>query len=501
MFNAIAQPFGRILMFFYEQTGSYVLALTLIATLVKVILLPFQMKSKRGTMRQSRLNPKMEELKKRHGANKQKLNEEMAKLYKEEGVNPASGCLWGILPLPIMIALFYAIRQPLTLMMGVKEELLNKGGQIYEKLISAGAYDTPEALDEVMSGFYWQVNIAQKISEFWSVFEPLGIEHLRFISFNFGVMDMAEIPNWQFLWQTDWSSSAIWLPGLLIFLIPFVSAGSQFVATGITRKMNPTGSPEAAGGAAGGMLKLMPLMSLWFGFMFPAALGFYWTVGTVLQIGQDVWLTKKYTKILDAEDEVKSKIRKEKEAEIEAKRLETERLKLEGGVERNRNTSKRKKQKSDKQEQLEKAVEWEKKNAPPEEEKSKHEPGRIGNRRYARGRAYDPDRYANTGQDGGEGFVPGIEGAEPVDHDITEPADTEYTAAEFDDDFDDEVEDELDEDELDEDELDEDDDEFDEDDYDDDEDDDYDEDDYDDSGDDTQSADQSGNTRSDSDDK
>ena len=107
--NVIARPFGQILMFLYEATGSYALSLVLIALIVKVIMLPFQMKSKRGMMRQSRLQPKVAELQKKHGANKAKLNEEMSKMYKEEGINPASGCLWGFLPMPIMFALFFVI--------------------------------------------------------------------------------------------------------------------------------------------------------------------------------------------------------------------------------------------------------------------------------------------------------------------------------------------------------------------------------------------------------
>jgi len=168
----------------------------------------------------------------------------------------------------------------------------------------------------------------------------------------------------------------------------------------IMRKMNVAGTPEAAAGAAGTVLKFMPLMSVWFGFIFPAALSLYWTIGTVLQMGQDIWLTKKYTKILDEEDAEKEKIRAVKEAELEAKRLETERKKAEGLAERNSNTSKRKKKKGSKEGKREKAAEWEKKNAPVEEEAEEgNEPSRVGKRRYARGRAYDPNRYSKGADD------------------------------------------------------------------------------------------------------
>jgi YidC/Oxa1 family membrane protein insertase len=275
-------------------------------------------------------------------------------------------------------------------MMGVARDLWTEGGVIYNKLVELGS--TPD-----LDGFYAEVYLAQDISRYWDTFKDMGIEGLHYISFNLGFINLAEQPNWQFLWSTDWGSSAIWLPGLALFLLPFISGGAQFISAAIMRKMSPTGSPEAAGGTAGNVLKFMPLMSVWFGFILPAALSFYWTIGTVLQIAQDFWLTKKYTKILDAEDAVKNEQRKVKEAELEAKRIETERKKAEGLVDRDKNTSKRKKQKSDKREQLDKAAEWEKKTAPADEKDEKYEPSRVGNRRYARGRAYDPDRYANTG--------------------------------------------------------------------------------------------------------
>ncbi|MCL2247952.1 MAG: membrane protein insertase YidC [Oscillospiraceae bacterium] len=404
IFNPIAVPFGWLLMTLYNLVNDYALSLILIAILVRVLLLPVQMKAKRGQLRNSRLQPKMAEIRKKHGANKQKLNEETAKLYKDEGINPASGCLWGIIQMPIMIALFYAIRAPLTLMMGVAEDLFAEDGIIIQTLQNAGIDPTrysPEYIGDFLNDFYAQVYITQDVSRNWSLFENLGIENLQNISFYLGPMNLADIPNWQFLWSTDWSVMDIWLPGLLLFLLPLASGGVQFAAAAVMRKTNPMGTPEMPGGAGGSMgtiMKLMPLMSVFIGFILPAALALYWMIGGALQLVQDVVLTKKYTKILDAEDAVKAAERKEKEAVLEAKRIEAERRKAEGLAADNKNKSKRKKKKGEKQDQREKAAEWEKKTAPMKKDRDEEfSPSREGNRRYARGRAYDPERYANEG--------------------------------------------------------------------------------------------------------
>jgi len=409
MLNAIAKPFGLLLMFLYDTVQNYGVAILLFALVIKIILLPFQMKSKRGMMRQQRLQPKIAELQKKHGTNKQKINEEMAKLYKEEGVNPASGCLWGFLPLPIMLALFQVIRQPLTIMMGVAADLLGEGGAILDKLNSMG-------FTSAVRDYYIQITQSQFISNHFDQFSAFS-ENLRKINFNFLGIDLGLVPQWNFLWNSDIELYGSWLAGFALFLIPIFSGGIQFLASALNKKLNPVPTPEGGGGSMQMMLMMMPLLSIYIAFITPAALGFYWTVSTVFQIAQDIWLTKVYTKKIDEEEAVKNEARKAKEAEIEAKRLETERKKAEGLAERNQNTSKRKLQKTDKQEQLEKASEWQKKNAP-EGGDDNADPSRIGNRRYARGRAYDPDRY--EGESGDEETESSGDQADGADDDESE---------------------------------------------------------------------------------
>ena len=387
--GALARPFGMLLMFLYDLVNNYGVAILLFAVVIRVILLPFQMKSKYGMMQTARIQPKLADLQKRFSTNKARLNEETQKLYKEEGINPASGCIWGILPLPIMFALFLVIREPLTMMLGLAPDLLEEGGRIFEQLTRLGFFE----IESGMNQYYVQVDQAQFISAHFEHFSD--IEGLIRLDFNFLGINLGRQPRWDFLWsaETNWSDSSNWLPGLLLFIIPFLSGGTQMIASRINQKMNPSAATGPGGQAASmqTMMMLMPLISVYFAFVTPAALGFYWTAGTILQIGQDFWLTKKYSKRIEAEEAVRKAEREKKEAEIEAKRLETERKKAEGVVERNPNISKRKKQATEKQEQIEKAAEWQKKNAPPKEEKVS--PSREGHRRYARGRAYDPDRY------------------------------------------------------------------------------------------------------------
>lgn len=91
-------------------TGSGGLAIIIFTIIAKTILLPLTVKSVRSTMAMQELQPKIKDLQKKHGKDRQKLSEETLKLYAEHGVNPASGCLPMIAQMPIFFALFFSIR-------------------------------------------------------------------------------------------------------------------------------------------------------------------------------------------------------------------------------------------------------------------------------------------------------------------------------------------------------------------------------------------------------
>ena len=193
MLKAIAKPFGLLMLWLYEWTGSYGLAIILFGVLVSLILLPFMAKSKKSMMRTSRLQPRIAELQRRHEGNQQKLNEEMSKLYREEKVNPMSGCLWSLIPFPILLALYYAIRFPITTMMGVPEALMAEGGAIAAKLQELGYslanYTTSNA------SAYEQIFQSKFITEHFDQFSSLS-DKLIPMDYSFLGLDMTAIPSW-----------------------------------------------------------------------------------------------------------------------------------------------------------------------------------------------------------------------------------------------------------------------------------------------------------------
>ena len=418
----ITWPFAKLMIWLYNLTGSYGWAVILFALVVNLIMAPFMAKSKKSMMRSSRLQPQIQELQRRHEGNPQKLNEEMQKLYREEGVNPMSGCLWSLIPFPILIALYSVIRQPLTRMMFVSSEFVTT---LQDFFVEKGLYTVASG----RASAYFEIELTKLAHDNWELVQT-GLAdkldpNLLNIDFSFIGLNLGDQPQWNFFMNGNWTWAAIGL-----FLIPFVSAALSWASMQISTKLNPTtgaGDNAQAQATMKSMNMIMPLTSIWICFVMPAAMGIYWIANSVFGIARDVVLTKMFSKQMAIEDAEREARRSEREKELEAKRLETERLKAEGKTEINANTSKKKLQASEKQKQEERKAALERADRAARRErlgvKEQEKPAsQVGNRRYARGRAYVPDRFTNpeTAAEATAAAALESEGAQSIDESVAE---------------------------------------------------------------------------------
>ncbi|HIQ86371.1 MAG TPA: YidC/Oxa1 family membrane protein insertase [Candidatus Scatomorpha gallistercoris] len=417
MLDAIATPFGWLMMRLYELTDNFGWAIILFAIVVALVLLPFMAKSKKSMMRMSRLQPRMMELQKKHEGNPQKLNEEMARLYRENHVSPLGGCLWSLLPFPILLALYRAVVKPITIMMGVADELLAPGGAIYEQLVNLGY-----SMSNYTTGnntFYEQIYQSKFISEHFDQFSGLS-DKLVQMDYSFLGLDLSQTPNWKF-WDFDFSAGTWVVIGL--FMLPLISTGLSYLSMYISRKINPqvgtTQQQQANASSMKTMMIIMPLMSLWIGYVMPAALCVYWIMNSLTGIIRETGLTLLYKKQMAKEDEEFNAKERAREEELERKRQETERLRAMNATTVNKNTSKKKQQAQAAQadaerraaaDRAEKAARRERLGITEEEKPA----SQVGNRRFARGRAYVEDRYENP-EEAEEATIAAAQASEGVD--------------------------------------------------------------------------------------
>ena len=423
MLDAIATPFGWLMMRLYELTNNFGWAIILFSLAVALVMLPFMAKSKKSMMRMTRLQPRMMELQKKHEGNPQKLNEEMARLYREEKVSPMGGCLWSLLPFPILIALYRAVVKPITIMMGVADELLQPGGAIYEQLTALG-YSMSNYTTSTNT-FYEQIYQSKFISEHFDQFSGLS-DRLVQMDYSFLGLDLSQTPDWHF-WSFDFSNGTWIVLGL--FMLPLISTALSYLSMYISRKINPqvgtSQQQQASASSMKTMMIVMPLMSLWIGYVMPAALCVYWIMNSLTGIIREVVLTRIYSKQMAKEDAERLERERAREEELERKRQETERLRAMNATKVNKNTSKKKQQAQAAQSAAERRAAAERSERAARRERlgivEEEKPAsQVGNRRFARGRAYVEDRYENpeTAEEATLAAAEASEGVEAIDPDV-----------------------------------------------------------------------------------
>ena len=378
----ICIPFAALMRLFYNLTGSYGVAIILFTLVIKLILLPFQMKSKKSMMRMSRVSGQMQELQKRYAKNQAKLQEEMQKLYEEEGVNPMSGCLWSLIPFPILIALYSIIRQPITHFMMLSKDVLqtvvqsaaDAGVNLTNIVMMDKATGAPALKDGLYQmAAYGQINLVKAVQEM-GLSTPEGWFDMNY---NFLGLDLTATP-WEYVKSFTFTWAVIG-----VILIPILAGLSQFVFSKLTMKTQP--QADAAGGASmKSMMYMMPLMSVYIAFIMPAALGVYWIAQSVFSLIQEAILNKTFSAKLSEEEEARFQARQaDRQRRMEEARVQEQQRKQE---EQKKKTLREKQQAA----QAAKAVKAAKAAT------STTEAGRVGDRPYARGRAYKADRYDET---------------------------------------------------------------------------------------------------------
>ena len=376
----ICIPFAWLVRLFYNLTSSYGMAIILFTLVVKLILLPFQMKSKRSMIRMNRLSGKMQEIQKKYANNQAKMNEEIQKLYEEEGVSPMSGCLWSFLPLPILLALYSIMRQPITHFMLLSESVVQ---DLVAKVTTAGVdmssiVQMKDGAAVVSNGVtqlqpYGQINLVKAITEY-APDAASGIDGWINLDYNFLGLDLSATPS------TAFSNFSLTWPIIGLILIPILAGGFQLLMTRITMKQQRQQEGPGAGSTKM-MMYMMPLMSVYIAFIMPAALGIYWIAQSVFSAVQEFVLGKFYTKKMEAEENARYEaIQADRQKRMEEGRKQQEQRRQETAQKQ----TLREKQKAA---QKAKAAKAEK------AKMSTTEAGRVGDRPYARGRSYKADRY------------------------------------------------------------------------------------------------------------
>ena len=296
--------------------NNYALTIIVFTVLIKLVVMPLNLKSRRSTMRMATIQPKAAALQEKYKDDQEKLNQKLQELYRKEGINPMGSCLPMILSMIILFAMFYALRT------FANEQLVSQFLTFYHN-----PEIDPHTLVEP---FLWIKNLWMPDSPF-ATYMP-DVQSLRLVDYKIwndvsaklfadGVIPQAlsfasasDLTTYITDVVTPFVGSAAYAPyiapvaglgslnilGLIRFsiyqegngwfLLPILSVVSQIFMQKLTMK-NTTMDPSQAGSQKM-MIYVMTFMSLYFCASYNSAFALYWVVANIYAIVEQICFNK-----------------------------------------------------------------------------------------------------------------------------------------------------------------------------------------------------------------
>ena len=272
MFDIICIPLGWLLKVIYQVVQNYGVAIILFTLVTKFLLFPLTIKQQKTMAQTTLIKPQLDALQKQYGDNREKFSEESMKLYKKYGISPFSGCLPMLIQLPIILALYYVIREPLTYVWG-------QSAEVVAALIKEYGIVAERGTEEIKL----TAELAKLGKEFAINYDLFGL-------------DLSIKPEFK-------APGIIWIIPALAGLTTWLSTKLMQVGaekkkkeeeTKPKRPPRPGEKKQDPNATTNTMTNIMPFMTVWFAFMLPAGVGLYWIASNIFQIGQQYALNKFY---------------------------------------------------------------------------------------------------------------------------------------------------------------------------------------------------------------
>ena len=299
-FGFIGDILRWLLDLIYSIVPNYGVAILIFVLIIRVCIMPLEVKSRRGMKRMQEFQPKIDELNKKYANDKERLNQKMSDLYKKEKISPMSGCLPMLLTFPILFAMFAVMREVAN--EKTVEMILN-----IKAALTAGNTE----YQPVLEGFLWIKNVFQPDS-FMSTVVPAANEQAMMGVTAFGALTQEMIDEAKaFLltpeyaeWAAAYGNSTVYSAPMLMwtisnpknfngwFLLPVLSAVTQFVASQLMNTTNPTPSNSQQNSTQQMMKWFFPLFSLWICATSNAGFALYWVFANIIQVFQQIAINK-----------------------------------------------------------------------------------------------------------------------------------------------------------------------------------------------------------------
>ncbi len=313
------------------------LSIIIFTIVIYLLLMPLTIKQQKFSKLSAKMNPELTAIREKYKGKKDNdsmaaMNQETQAVYNKYGVSPTGGCVQLLIQMPILFALYQVIYRMPAYVTKIKEaffplvdELIKQPGSadFIQTFKNASYYASQFKNESFTSGVttyvqntYVDVLNKASTSELLSIGTqyPSLKDHVentvsllgRFN--NFLGINIANSPSVMVHEALD---SKAYLMVAAAFIIPILSAVTQWINTKLMPQQAPSNDPQANSMASSmkTMNIMMPLMSAFFCYTLPAGMGIYWIAGAVVRSIQQIIINKHIDK-MDLDELIKTNVEK-----------------------------------------------------------------------------------------------------------------------------------------------------------------------------------------------
>ncbi|MDE5855077.1 MAG: YidC/Oxa1 family membrane protein insertase [Ruminococcus sp.] len=317
LYDIIGIPFGYLMSWIYQLVPNYAIAIIVFTLVTKLLLFPVNYKTQKDSARMRLLQPKLQKIQKSFANNTQRQQEETMKLYQEEGINQMASCLPMFVQMFLLFGVIDVVYKPITHILHITKSVRTAAIEVASNI--ATEFGIINGGKTISSGdLRNELHIIEALNQYPEKFSNLSENFENIVSefsqrFTIFGANLGQTPT---LHPETWNSEAI-----VLVCIPFLAGIAQLITSIYSmiyqQKNNP--NPQAGGGCMWIMMLGMPLLSIWWGFTFPAAVGFYWIWSSVfsflITLGLNIYFTPERIDKINKKEKEKARIYAEKHPE------------------------------------------------------------------------------------------------------------------------------------------------------------------------------------------
>lgn len=279
--------------------GNYIIGIFIFAIILEILMLPMGINRQKNSIKQANLRPKEMAIRKKYAGRNdqvtmQKMQTEIQEMYRKENFNPASGCLPLLIQLPVIMVLYNIVVDPLTHVIGKAgtfasalqtyfqtSPLAGGFGGVLNQQKGNGSIEVLSRIREVGLEAFDGLKNFEFFSNGEEVFENLSNVFENIPSFSIGPVNLGYVPSFE---RFDW-----------LLLVPVLTFVVYFGSMKLSKKFTyqPVVDQNQQAGCSNNIMDItMPLMSVFFTFMVPAAVGVYWMFKSILSTIESFILAK-----------------------------------------------------------------------------------------------------------------------------------------------------------------------------------------------------------------